>query len=137
MSIVNLQLSSFFELINSNLKHLNFFEKSVELTFEKQKNFKTYIGGLTSLIIYSLILVFAIKEGLNLVERKDPNITETETYHPGAPLINITNNQFFAAYFMDKEDNIINDPSYFTIEMNQLTKTKLKDNSKGEKKLSG
>ena len=38
---------------------------------------------------------------------------------------------------MDKEDNIINDPSYFTIEMNQLTKTKLKDNSKGEKKLSG
>jgi hypothetical protein len=63
MSIVNLQLSSFFESINSNLKHLNFFGKSVELTFEKQKNFKTYIGGLTSLIIYSLILVFVIKEG--------------------------------------------------------------------------
>jgi hypothetical protein len=35
---------------------------------------------------------------------------------------------------MDKDDNIINDPSYFTIEMNQLTKTRLKDNSTVDEK---
>lgn len=135
MPIVNSKNSSILKSMNSTLKRIDFFGLPVALTFEKQKKFKTYIGGLTSLIIYSLLSVFAIKEGLNLLERKNPIVNQIEKHYEEPQFIDIRENNFFAAFFMDKNDKIINDPSYFYFEIYQYYRITEKRIQKSLKKI--
>lgn len=103
------------------LKTVDYFGKPVQITFDKQKKFRTPIGGFLSIVIFCLVLSLIITNGLNLLNRKQPKTSVTSINEFEAPHLNLTKSKkMFAAYFLTKEYVPFFDPSYFNFEIFQF-----------------
>lgn len=104
------------------IKDIDYFGKPVQITFDKQKKFKTTIGGILSLIIFGLILSLIVTNGLNLLNRKQPKTSATSIYQVESPIWNLSDSKnVFAAYFLTKEYDVFFDPSYVNFEILEFT----------------
>ena len=102
-------------------KFIDYFGLTIQITFQKNKKFKTYLGGFLSLIIYGLIISLIITNGLNLLNRKNAKTSATELHKISAPLLNITEfNSIFVSNFYTNEFQPFMDPSFFNIEISQF-----------------
>jgi len=115
-------------------KTIDYFGLQVQITFDKQKKFKTYFGGFLSLMIYCLIFALIITNGLNLLNKKNAKTTATNLHQINAPLLNISElNSIYISYFYTKEFIPFLDPTYFDIKISQFL---LKVDANGNTNLS-
>lgn len=109
------------DFFHKNVKEADYFGKPVLITFDKQKKFKTFIGGFLSFIIFGLIFSLIVTNGLNLINRKQPKTSSTTLYQSESPLLNIKKTRsVFAAYFMTRSFAPFFDPTYFNFEISQF-----------------
>jgi len=109
------------EFIKEGIVKIDYFGQPVRITLNRQKNFKTLMGGSTSLLIFSFIIYLIIMNGMNLLNRKQPKTSATNIHQFESPLINITKlKKFFGAYFLTNQFVPFFDPSYFNYEIFQF-----------------
>jgi len=103
------------------LKLINYFGQKIQITFDRQKQFKTNFGGFLSLLIYCLIFYLIITNGLNLLNKKNAKTTATNLHEIHAPFLNISElNSIYGSFFYTNEFIPFLDPTYFDIEISQF-----------------
>jgi hypothetical protein len=107
------------------LRKIDYFNQSVQLTFNNEKKFGTYLGGILSLVIFSLIVALAWGILSDLFNRRNPKTSMTSTYYREAPMLNLSSlNMIYASYFMSKDFEPFYDTSYFKYEIFHFKKAK-------------
>jgi hypothetical protein len=98
------------------ITNVDYFGQRVELIFNKEKYFKSVLGGIFSIIMYCSCFSFIISIGLQLVLRLNPSTIVSTQKEPTAPLIDISKEDLlFAAYILTSDYESLNDPSIATI----------------------
>jgi hypothetical protein len=96
--------------------NVDYFGQRVELTFNKEKYFKSVLGGIFSILMYCACFSFVISIGLQLVLKLNPSTIVSTQKEPTAPLIDISKEDLlFAAYILTSDYEPLNDPSIATI----------------------
>ncbi len=102
--------SLFFNL----LKKLDYFSQPIQLSFNEERKFGNYIGGILSLAIYALVISLLFNSGRDLFNRKNPKTSMTSRYQVNSPSINMSElEMYYISYFLTKEFVPFYDPSYF------------------------
>jgi hypothetical protein len=101
-------------LLLPGLKKLDFFSKPIQLNFNHEKYFRTYFGGIISLLICIIISCSVWGWFSLIINKHEARISRVDMYSPTAPQINFnSNNSLFAFNFYAKNFSIFNDPTYF------------------------
>lgn len=112
------------------LKSLDYFSQPIQITFDRERNFSTILGGFLSLIIYCVTIALIISSANNLLYKINPKTTTTETYLNFAPLLNLKNQSLiYGIGFMDRNFERLKDDSLYTIEFSQFKRERQPDNS--------
>jgi hypothetical protein len=105
---------------------LDYFGQNVELYFNKEKDMKTFFGGIISLVMYMTCLAFIIDLGITLVFKQNPSTTISTQTQTESPLIDVyKEDMIFAFYVLGADYQTINDPSIatFTVVQHILNRT--------------
>jgi hypothetical protein len=100
-------------LILLGLKRLDIFSRPIQLNFNQEKYFQTYIGGIISLLLF--IIVCCSVWGLlsQVINKQKEYISRVDFYSTTSPQISFTqNNSLFAFSYYDENSSLFNDPSY-------------------------
>jgi hypothetical protein len=102
----------------------DYFGQPVSLNFDKEKKFKTTLGGLLSLIIYGVAISVIIISGWSLIARLNPKTTYTKKNLGTAPITNLKEqNVLLMAYFQPDGAGYdkFYDPTYIDLKFNLFT----------------
>ena len=117
-------------LFSNTIKQLDYFAKPIKLSFDKEKKFRTIFGGLLSLLIYGVTFSLFINMGNNLLNKNLPKISSTTHHLIDQPLLNLSNiNILFSFFFMTKEFEIFNDPTYFDFYVSKFSVSRTSNKS--------
>jgi len=102
----------------------DYFGQPVSLNFNKQKKFKTIVGGILSLIIYGVSISVIIISGWSLISRLNPKTTYTKKNLGTSPITKLKEqNQLFMVYFQPNGAGYdkLYDPTYVELQFNLFT----------------
>jgi hypothetical protein len=106
--------------LGSFITNVDHFGRKVELSFNKERLFKSFLGGVFSLVMYCATFAFVISIGTQFVFRLNPSTTMSTQKQPSAPLIDLQEeDMIFALYILTSDYETLNDPSIATIEVYQ------------------
>jgi len=115
------------KLINHFIKRNDFLGPKIRFTISKEENFKTIVGGLFSLIAYSLYLFFFIMFGLDMFFRRKPLI-QMETLTDETQSYTIDSDTFLAFRIEDIKGNFINMSGIFSVYISYQNYDNIKQN---------
>jgi hypothetical protein len=106
------------------IEKFDYFGEPMLLNFNKEKKFKTVLGGFLSLIIYGVSLTIIVISGMQLIRRENPNTTYTQKNLGIAPTIQLRDQGTLFIAFLQLSDMVYSqfyDPTYMDIKWNQFT----------------
>jgi hypothetical protein len=111
------------------LLNLDYFGQPLRLTFDGRKKFSTELGGILTLIIFTLITVLAINQGSELLNHLKPKVNSVNLYLVDQPIINLSDRVLmFNFQFLTNAFKPNYDPSYFTFKFQHYIVDRLKQN---------
>jgi hypothetical protein len=99
--------------------NIDYFSRPVQITFDNQEKYSSFLGKIISLIIYAITLSLILTSWNSLLNRKNPKTSMTNYYEVKSPLMNLSElNSIYIANFLTSDYVPFKDSSYFTIETN-------------------
>ena len=83
---------------------LDFLGKTQRFTIAKKRSFQTYIGSFFSVGIGVIVIYFTIYFGLQILQRKKPELLHTSTINPNPPKFELTNDNFVFGIALENPD---------------------------------
>ena len=127
------QRKTLWRRISNYIKGLDLYGKSIVLTYEGDNSFKTHLGGVASFLIYWSLLSYFILQFRVLLLRNNTTFsknslqkelsTDTEVHNIGYDHI------MFGIDIGYKGVNLLNDKSYFTYSLNQVSQVYVQSGS--------
>ena len=113
--------------LTRQISSLDIYGKTITFTYKGKEKYNTFIGGMTTLAIMSVMLVYAIRLVLIVINRKDTNSsinTTINNLNNDSKLLNLENTTFefgiFISYNISNNQVIFEtDNSLFTLSMVQ------------------
>ena len=113
--------------LTRQVSSLDIYGKTITFTYKGKEKYNTFIGGMTTLAIMSVMLVYAIRLLLIVINRKDTNSsinTTINNLNNDSKLLNLENTTFefgiFISYNISNNQVIFEtDNSLFTLSMVQ------------------
>jgi len=98
-----------------SVKRLDYFGEHIKLHFNKQKKYNTILGGILSIMVYSLTISLIITLGQTLIYKNSPRTNSVTLFKEYSPVIDIQKMDIKIAFgfFLDYIGRF-DDPSYFT-----------------------
>ena len=104
-------------MFSFKLKLFDLFGAQFAFTTNKDKVYKSTLGGIISLIVVAIITMYAIILIQTEFQRIDPNIVNEYYSTSNYSGFNLTNDNFFIGFRFENDTNVIDDYyNYFTID---------------------
>jgi len=95
------------KILQRAIKSLDFFGGQVNFTINRQDTYKTFLGGLMSIVICGLYISFFFLFGLDMIYKLNPNVNLETIYPDKQENFSITNETFIAYRIAAFDDSSI------------------------------
>ncbi|CAI2386528.1 unnamed protein product [Moneuplotes crassus] len=115
---------SLFRKLLARVKSIDMYGKNISLTYDGDDKYRTYIGGVSSIFVGSIIITYVVYLFYIMLYKHDTNISTTSSIDDIFNEVNIHKpgeSKFdFAISFIANGVDYMQDPTAFTIDFNQV-----------------
>ena len=114
------------------VKCLDSFSQPIQLSYKGDTKYSTFMGGVSTIIILMIMLIYSISLLIALVERSETRKSKNTIVNDlssSPPIYNIDEHNFGLAHLFREQDVPFNDESYVNVRYYQVTQTLVSGNT--------
>ena len=117
----------------NKIRGLDIYGKAIVLTYEGDETFKTHCGGMISTLIFMLLAAYTALQLRVLILKNDTTVSKSTVFKElinSNEVHNVGERDFvFGMSLNDNSNEYLNDPTYFTYSLRQVTQAYITDSS--------